>query len=303
MKTMLTFAGQGSQYVGMGLDLLETYPALIKFINQASDILNLDMKEEFKKEESFQKTFETQLMMVITQAMMLSVLKDKDIKYDGVMGFSLGEMTALYAAGIYNYETLIKLTASRAQAMQLACDHTEGMMAAVLKLDAHIIESICQKCFKEDSYMVPVNYNSPQQTVISGHKTAFENVSEALKEAGGRVIPLRVAGAFHTQLMGYNLHAYETLLKETIFHSSHVDIISNVTGSRMNERFDTLMYQQVLSPVRFTNMLETSQKLNYTHYIEIGPGEVLTGLIQRQLSDITIQTLKDAKALEDFLND
>jgi [acyl-carrier-protein] S-malonyltransferase len=300
MKTMLVFAGQGSQYLGMGIDLLEQYPTCVKLIDDASNILGINMNDVFKKEESFRQTFETQLMMVITQAMMVAILKDKHITFDGVMGFSLGEMTALYAAGIYDYETLIKLTASRAKAMQTACEHTDGMMAAVVKLDAQKIESICHMTYEEDSFMVPVNYNSPQQTVISGHKTAFDKVSQGLKEAGGRVIPLKVAGAFHTQLMDVDLKSYETLLKQTAFECSHKDIISNVTGSLVHDQFETLMYQQVISPVQFTKMIKTSQQLKYTHYIEIGPGDVLTGLIQRQLSEISMQTLKDAKTLEDL---
>lgn len=301
MKTMLMFAGQGAQYQGMGLDLIQTFPYLESFISKASDILDIDMKDVFMREDSFNQTYETQLMMVITQAMMLDVLKQNHMTYDGVMGFSLGEMTALYAAGAYDYQTLITLTATRAKCMQQACHTTDGMMAAVVKLDSNTIESICQAHYQDDAYMIPVNYNAPLQTVISGHKKAYQNISEALKLAGGRVIPLNVAGAFHTNLMLNELKSYETLLQNTLFQTIEKNFISNVTGLTISDQLGTWMLKQVTSPVKFTTMLQTSQSLRYTRYIEIGPGEVLTGLIKRQIEDITVLTIKDAKGLEEFI--
>lgn len=300
MKTMLMFAGQGAQYEGMGLDLIHAYPRLMSFVNEASDILNQDILAMFKDSNSFKHTYETQIMMVVTQSMMLDVLKEKGVTYEGVMGFSLGEMTALYAAGVFDYASLIRLTSARALAMQKACDDVEGTMAAVVKVSPEEIETVCKKFSNEQVFMTPVNYNAPMQTVISGHQSLLPEISEALKALGGRVIPLRVAGAFHTSLMSTYTDLYDEVLSQTKFKSPEKELISNVTGEILDNHVHHMMLKQMISPVLFTTMIKHLDHANYDRAVEIGPGNVLTGLLSKQYSRIKLLTIKDATSLEEI---
>ncbi|MGB0175167.1 MAG: ACP S-malonyltransferase, partial [Acholeplasmataceae bacterium] len=263
-------------------------------------ILNQDILAMFKDSNSFKHTYETQIMMVVTQSMMLDVLKEKGVTYEGVMGFSLGEMTALYAAGVFDYASLIRLTSARALAMQKACDDVEGTMAAVVKVSPEEIETVCKKFSNEQVFMTPVNYNAPMQTVISGHQSLLPEISEALKALGGRVIPLRVAGAFHTSLMSTYTDLYDEVLSQTKFKSPEKELISNVTGEILDNHVHHMMLKQMISPVLFTTMIKHLDHANYDRAVEIGPGNVLTGLLSKQYSRIKLLTIKDATSLEEI---
>lgn len=301
MKTAFMFAGQGAQYVGMGLDLIKQYPQLQRYIDKASKCLDIDVQALFLDESAYKKTYETQLMMVVTQVMYVELLKEKKVLPDVVLGFSLGDMTAHYAAGMISYETLLTLTAARAKAMQQACDAVPGTMAAVVKLPSQVIIDICKTYATTNSYMLPVNFNAPMQTVISGHKEALEDVSLALKEAGGRVIPLAVAGAFHTPIMTLFQDTYE----EALEHAQLVDpicvILSNVSGQAIHSNYKEDMLKQISHPVQLVTMFETLKSFNIKTLIEIGPGNVLSGLASKQFEDITLKTLKNAQSVEDVL--
>lgn len=299
MKTLLMFAGQGSQYHGMGIDLLDTYPELMKYVDEASEIVSKNVLDMFHDEKSLTQTYETQIMMVVTQVMMLDILKKQDTHYDGVMGFSLGEMTAIYAAGVIDYKHLIKLTAARAKAMQKACDDVSGTMAAVMKLPVKSIKDTCDALSSEDAFMMPVNFNAPLQTVISGHKSLLNDISVAIKAQGGRVIPLRVAGAFHTPLMKAFKHIYEKELRKVSFQKPLKTFVSNVTGHVLHDHFADMMLKQMSSPVLFTTMLQHIVEQRYEQVIEIGPGRVLSGLVSKQVENIRIRTIHNASALED----
>ncbi len=302
MKTICMFSGQGSQYEHMGIDLLDVHPELKKYIDIASHVLNRDMLEVFKDVNRLKNTRDVQLMMVIIHKMYMEILKTKGIQYDGVLGFSLGEMSAWHAAEVISYEDLILLTDARAKAMQEACDQTDGTMAAVLKLDTQTIIKTCESLYQEDDYMLPVNFNSESQTVISGHKKALSRYSEALQELGGKLIPLQVAGAFHTPLMASSLHTFEVFLDNIKFKKHKKEMILNLTGELLQEDADIKQHilDQVIHPVLFTTMLKTTQTLQYTRYIEIGPGNVLSGLLKKTYPDVEIITIAKPIHLEDL---
>jgi [acyl-carrier-protein] S-malonyltransferase len=297
MKTCLMYAGQGSQYAGMGLDIISKYPHLQCVIDDASQILNEDVMAWFNDPESLKNTYQTQLMMVITQELFDQVLKD--IHIDAVFGFSLGDMSALKRAGIITFKEMLVLTQARAKAMQLASETSEGMMAAVLKLEPNTIEKICLDHSKNDYYMMPVNYNAPLQTVISGHIQAYDEIKQACVDAGGKVLPLRVAGAFHTPLMSTHTHVYEDVIDTIELKAPTINIFSNVTGDITNIITKQDLIKQMTSPVRLTSIFKQLKSLGFTHLIEIGPGNVLSQLAIKQLEDISVLTYSNALSLEE----
>jgi [acyl-carrier-protein] S-malonyltransferase len=291
------YAGQGSQYVGMGLDIIEKYPHLMHVINSASKVLHEDILAWFSHPESFQNTYQTQLLTVITQELFDHVLHD--ITIDGVFGFSLGDMSALKRSGVINFETMLLLTQARARAMQKAAEVTEGMMAAVIKLTSDVIEHICKTHSTPTSYMMPVNFNAPLQTVISGHKDAFEIIKDKLIEAGGKVLPLKVSGAFHTPLMSSHQDIYENVIDQISFKQPHMSLFSNVTGQPISSIVKEDLIKQMTSPVRLTDIFKSLASSGYTHLIEIGPGNVLSQLASKQIETITIETYQNALSLEE----
>ena len=296
MKTCLMYAGQGSQYAGMGLDILSKHPHLQYILDDASQILNEDVMAWFNDSESLKKTYQTQLMMVITQELFDQVLKD--IQIDAVFGFSLGDMSALKRAGIITFKEMLMLTQARAKAMQFASEESEGMMAAVLKLDSDTIEKICAAHSNENRYMMPVNYNAPLQTVVSGHVQVYDAIKQACIDAGGKVLPLRVAGAFHTPLMSTHTKVYEDIIDTIELKSSNMTIFSNVTGNITNNITKHDLIKQMTSPVRLTSIFKQLKSLGFTHLIEIGPGNVLSQLALKQMEDISVQTYSNASSLE-----
>jgi len=296
MKTCLMYAGQGSQYAGMGLDILSKHPHLQYILDDASQILNEDVMAWFNDPESLKNTYQTQLMMVITQELFDQVLKD--IHIDAVFGFSLGDMSALKRAGIITFKEMLMLTQARAKAMQFASEASEGMMAAVLKLDSDTIEKICAAHSNENRYMMPVNYNAPLQTVVSGHVQVYDAIKQACIDAGGKVLPLRVAGAFHTPLMSTHTKVYEDIIDTIELKSSNMTIFSNVTGTITNNITKHDLIKQMTSPVRLTSIFKQLKSLGFTHLIEIGPGNVLSQLALKQMEDISVQTYSNASSLE-----
>lgn len=296
MKTCLMYAGQGSQYAGMGLDILSKYPQFQFVIEDAIQVLNEDVMAWFNDLESLKNTYQTQLMMVITQELFDQVLKD--IHIDAVFGFSLGDMSALKRAGIISYKEMLMLTQARAKAMQIASEASEGMMAAVLKLDSDTIEKICAAHSNENCYMMPVNYNAPLQTVVSGHAQAYDAIKQACIDAGGKVLPLRVAGAFHTPLMSTHTKVYEDIIDTVELKSPNMTIFSNVTGNTINMITKHDLIKQMTSPVRLKSIFKQLKSLGFTHLIEIGPGNVLSQLALKQMEDISVQTYSNASSLE-----
>lgn len=299
MKTCLMYAGQGSQYEGMGLDIIRKYPVTMSIIDKASQVLGEDIHAWLSNPESLKNTYQTQLLMVITQELFDFVLMDQ--KIDGVFGFSLGDMSALKRAGVITFKDMLLLTQARAKAMQHATESSDGMMAAVVKLTPDVIETICKTHSSPTSYMMPVNYNAPLQTVISGHKTAFETIKAHLLEAGGKVLPLNVSGAFHTPLMKTHQHLYETVIDNIQLNRPQFPLFSNVTGQIVSEVTKDDLIKQMTSPVLLTTIFQNIQALGYTHLIEIGPGNVLSQLASKQVEMMTIKTYQHALSLEENL--
>ena len=276
------FPGQGSQFTGMCHDLFLKYDQVKPLFNQAEEILGFDISKimfEGTKEDLTQ-TKVTQPAIFIHSMTILKVLKDS-FKPNLVAGHSLGEFSALVAAGVLNYEDGLKLVSIRAKAMQKSCEKTNGTMAAILGLENSIIEDICSGI---DGIVVAANYNCPGQVVISGEINAVKAACEKLSEAGARrALILPVGGAFHSELMSDAKDELTTAINETSFSSPICPIYQNVNGlpEISVDNIKNNLISQLTSPVKWTQSVNKMIEDGCMNFIEIGPGKVLQGLVKK----------------------
>lgn len=283
-KLGLLFSGQGAQYKGMGLD----FPKSNDYLELVEKLTSINLKAVIATGENLNETRHTQLAVLIHSCLAFEMFKTLDPMYAGIAGFSLGEYSALTAANVLSLETSIKLVYNRSLYMNEAASVDEGVMAAVLGLDKDAVIATLKKVTA--GIMVPANFNSPFQTVISGQKKALEETTSLLKESGAkRVLPLQVSGAFHSPLMikaGSNLATY---LEDIAINEQEVDVYMNVTGEKLDiKTLKTLMIRQVSSPVLFTKTIENMQKDGFTHLLELGPGSVLSNLVKKCTDQIEV---------------
>lgn len=276
------FPGQGSQFTGMCHDLFLKYDQVKPLFNQAEEILGFDISKimfEGTKEDLTQ-TKVTQPAIFIHSMAILEVLKDS-FKPNLVAGHSLGEFSALVAAGVLNYEDGLKLVSIRAKAMQKSCEKTNGTMAAILGLENSIIEDICSGI---DGTVVAANYNCPGQVVISGEINAVKAACEKLSETGARrALILPVGGAFHSELMSDAKDELTKAINETSFSSPICPIYQNVNGlpEISVENIKNNLISQLTSPVKWTQSVNKMIEDGCMNFIEIGPGKVLQGLVKK----------------------
>lgn len=281
------FPGQGAQYPGMGKELYEKYPLARTYFEQANDILGFDItKVMFEgSEEDLRQTKITQPAIFLHSVILSYCIED--FKPDMVAGHSLGEFSALAAARALAFEDALQLVLTRALAMQKACDLQPSTMAAVLGLDDNVIEEVLQKI--TDDVVVAANFNSPGQVVISGTVTGVEKASTLLKEAGAkRVVPLKVGGAFHSPLMEPARVELSAQIEKTPFKKPICPIYQNVTGLPYTdpEQIKQNLILQLTSPVRWTQTIQNMVRDGAKEFFEIGPGNVLQGLIKKIAPDV-----------------
>tara|TARA_B100000809_G_scaffold263696_1_gene317592 strand:+ start:197 stop:1090 length:894 start_codon:yes stop_codon:yes gene_type:complete len=276
------FPGQGAQFSGMGLDLYENSPLAQELFEQANDILGFNITDimfEGSKED-LQETKATQPAIFLHSVILAKTLGDS-FKPDMVAGHSLGEFSALVAAGALTFEDGLKLVSQRAQAMQKACELQPSTMAAVIGLDDNIVEKICAIT---EGIVVAANYNCPGQLVISGDVEAINKACEALKEAGARrALVLPVGGAFHSPLMEPARAELAAAIENTTFSSPHCPIYQNVTASAITDenKIKANLILQLTAPVRWTQSVQQMITDGASHFTEVGPGKVLQGLVKK----------------------
>ena len=287
------FPGQGSQYVGMGQELYNSNPKAKEMFEKANEILGFRITDIIFNgtDEDLKQTKVTQPSIFLHSVITYMCLEEKP-EPAMVAGHSLGEFSALVAAGALSFEEGLKLVSIRAKAMQKACELNPSTMAAVLNLDFDIIDKIC---YEIDEVVVAANYNSPGQIVISGSNAGIEIAMEKMKEAGARrVLQLPVGGAFHSPLM---LPAQEELsiaINQTNFKTPVCPIYQNVDAKpyKNPEQIRENLIKQLTSPVRWTTTIQNMIADGAKHFIELGPGNVLQGLIAKIDRDVTTEGIK-----------
>lgn len=281
MKKAYIFPGQGSQFPGMAKELYENNPDAREMLEKANDILGFRITDIMFEgtPEDLRQTRVTQPAIFLHSVIIARCLPD--FEPDMVAGHSLGEFSALVAAGAMDFEEGLRLVAIRAQAMQKACEAAPGAMAAVISLPAEKIEEICAET---DGIVAPANYNCDSQIVISGEKDAVEAACVKLKEAGARrALPLPVGGAFHSPLMEPARAELAEGIEKAIFHRPTCPIYQNVTARPSSDpaEIKANLLSQLTSPVRWTQSIKNMIEDGAGHFIELGPGQVLQGLVSK----------------------
>ena len=287
------FPGQGAQFPGMGKDLYEGYPAARGMFEKANELLGFRITDIMFSgtDEELRQTKVTQPAIFLHSVILTSVCGDL-FAPAMVAGHSLGEFSALVAAGALSFEEGLTLVAGRALAMQRACGINPSTMAAVIGMDDAVVEEVCAGM---NGTVVPANYNSPGQIVISGTTDGVARASEELKNRGGkRIIPLSVSGGFHSPCMEPARQELEEAIRKAHFNRPVCPIYQNVTGKPVTDPAEIManLIAQLTSPVRWTQTVQNMIADGATEFIEAGPGNVLQGLIRKINPGVAASALK-----------
>jgi [acyl-carrier-protein] S-malonyltransferase len=297
-KTALLFSGQGAQTVGMGKDLCERFDDCRQLFARANDALGRDLQSICFEgpEEVLTKTDNAQPALFVHSLACLTAIGD--VRFEATAGLSLGEFTALAAAGAVSFDNGLRMVQARGRFMQEACDATNGGMASILGLDDATLAAVCREADVDIA-----NLNCPGQTVISGDKEKIARAVELAKGKGAkRAITLVVAGAYHSRLMESAKVKVAAALSELPMQLPRVPVVSNVTalpGSSEAEIKD-LLVRQVTSSVRWSESMQWLVAQGFTRFIELGPGAVLAGLMKRINKDVEMITIGDVASLEKY---
>ena len=306
MKLGFLYAGQGSQHPGMGADLYERFPTFRAVLDSAAARVDFDLKEvSFTDAKGvLNQTRYTQPCMVAFAAGVTAVLKENGVKADDLAGLSLGEYSALEAAGVFTAKQAVELAAFRGKAMADAAKGIECGMTAVMNLDRDALAKCCEEASALGCVQI-CNYNCPGQLVIGGEKAAVEKAAELAKAAGARrCIPLKVSGPFHTRLMHPAGDALAKRFASEHFGEMETPVLFNCLGHEKadSDSIPALLEKQVQSSVYMEDTLRRLDELGVTDILEVGPGKALSGFVKKTLgADVHCTAVETAEELEAFL--
>jgi [acyl-carrier-protein] S-malonyltransferase len=298
------FPGQGSQYVGMGQDLYKEFPTARRTFEESSEVLGLDMAKLCFEGDSkdLRLTENTQpAILTVSVAAWLVLDEETGIKADFLAGHSLGEYSALVASGGLDFKDAVLVVRKRGEYMQAAVPDGVGAMAAILGLSKEKVEEACREASQDGLIVSPANFNAPGQVVISGNKEAVEEACALAKSNGAkRAVLLEVSAPFHCALMNTVAKRLEEVLSQVDIFELEVPVVSNYEAkpNKDSSRVKTLLIDQVANPVRWDDSVNMLYESGVREYVEIGPGNVLSGLIKRTVSNISVLNFEKIEQLK-----
>ncbi|MHA0855924.1 ACP S-malonyltransferase [Paenibacillus sp. CMAA1364] len=302
-KVAFVFPGQGAQTVGMGQDVYDSLPKCREVFDTTNEVLGMDMTSLIFNgpDEELKRTFNTQPALLTTSIAYLRALEDKGIQVDFVAGHSLGEYSALVASGVLSLEDAVAIVRARGQFMEQAVPDGLGAMAAVLGAEREALTTLCLEVTEGGHVVELANMNCPGQIVISGSRLGVSEVSDRVKEAGGkRAIPLEVSGPFHSSMMREAALKLEQTLNTVTFHEPQIPLVANVTAQLVTEgsAIRQLLVEQVYSPVLWEDSVAYLIAQGVDTFIEIGPSSVLTGLIKKIDKTVKLMNINSLASLD-----
>lgn len=310
-KLAFVFPGQGAQAVGMGKDLFDQYDVAKRLFSEADEALGYSIKDMCFEgpADDLKLTANTQPAILTVSVIVNEILKEHGVQPDVAGGHSLGEYSALVAAGVLSFQDAVALVHKRGQYMQEAVPVGEGGMAAIIGLDDEAIATACEKATKEAGEVQPVNFNCPGQTVIAGTTHGVEKAVEELKAAGAKkAVVLPVSAPFHSTLMKPAAEKLAAELAKVAIHDAAFPVVSNFTGELETkaEEIKANLVAQADHPVRWIACVKTMQDFGADTFVEAGPGKTLCGFnrrIDRSLKSLNVENLESLQKTLDYLKE